>query len=158
RVDDALTAAREGLAVIERTGFWPMVGMVAGPLAEALARAGTEDVEDSIAKLERLVAEHEQHVSDAQLLRARAIRGGQQRNETAAIATLGRSASMARAQSAAIQLGRTLAVLSEIAGSVGDHNTAAAADAERAQIVQRIGTEVLHLAWSRPENATPPET
>ena len=158
RVDDALTAAREGLAIVERTGFWPMAGMVAGPLAEALAVAGTADAENAIANLERLVAEHEQHVSDAQFLRARAVLQRRQGNETSAVATLQRSATLARAQDAAIQLGRTLAALRDIATSVGDYDLAAETDSEHTQIVQRVGSEVLHLAWSRPQTARPLET
>src|SRR4030095_13590213 len=96
-----------------------------------------------IVELEQLAAEHEQHVADAQFLRARAIVQQQRDNVAAAVATLQRSATLAREQRSVIQLGRTLAVLSEIASSAGDQHLAAEADAERDEIVQRIGPEVL---------------
>ena len=55
--------------------------------------------------------------------------------------TLGGSATVARSQQAIIELGRTLAVLADAARKDGDQALAAQADAERAAIVERIGSD-----------------
>src|SRR5207253_11226018 len=52
-------------------------------------------------------------------------------------------------QHAVIELARTLAVLADAARKCGDLALAAQADAERAEIVVRIGPEVRGLAWAR---------
>jgi DNA-binding NarL/FixJ family response regulator len=48
-----------------------------------------------------------------------------------------------------VQLGRTLALLAEVARSGGLHAVAADTATERLQIVERIGPEVRSLEWAR---------
>ena len=68
------------------------------------------------------------------------------------------SADAARSQHAIVQLGRTLAVLSDVARARRDSGAASAADAERARIVAHIGPAVRGLNWATRMAAARAET
>ena len=74
---------------------------------------------------------------------------------TDALETLDASAAVARSQHAVIELARTLMVLADAARTCGENSLATQADAERAEIVVRIGPEVRGLAWARDLPSTP---
>ena len=84
-----------------------------------------------------------------QLLRARGLLLSRQGDLPGALTALHESAGVAREQQALLQLGATLAALSEVARTADDQITAREADIERRAIVERIGPEVRILSWAR---------
>jgi DNA-binding NarL/FixJ family response regulator len=157
RLAEALAAGSEGLELVLARN-WHSTAEVGAPLAEALVLSGADDAEQRIAELEQLAAKYQKHVGDPQFLRARGILQ-QRRGELAPAAeTLQRSAELARAQGAVIQLGRTLAVQADVAAAAGDERLASEALEELSQIVRGIGPEVGRLNWaaSRTAAAAPP--
>lgn len=99
------------------------------------------DAEAVPVEAERLIEETDKPVARPQLLRARGRLLMHRGDLRSAIKTLGASATVARSQQAIIELGRTLAVLADAARKDGDQALAAQADAERAAIVERIGSD-----------------
>jgi DNA-binding CsgD family transcriptional regulator len=146
RPSEAEAPAREA-AEVTRTGWPSMAGFVA-PLAETLVRLHAPDAEAVLADAERLIEQTEKFVAQPQLLRARGLLQMHRGALTDAIETLAASAAVARSQNAVIELARTLAVLADAARKCGDLGLAAQADAERAEIVGRIGPEVRGLVWA----------
>ena len=71
------------------------------------------------------------------------------------LAALLRSAEISRSQHAAIELGRTLLVLADVARRADHLTLAREADAERAAIVERIGPQARGLAWAEDIAAAP---
>jgi DNA-binding NarL/FixJ family response regulator len=90
---------------------------------------------------------------EPQLLRALGLHSRAAGDLANARERLQASAESARSQHAVVQLGRTLAVLGEVARALGDSGVASAADAERAQVVARIGPAVRGLNWTKREAA-----
>ena len=150
RIDVALAAANEAFELVREHGFWPYAVLVGAPLAEALVRSKVEDVEHQLEAIEGLVAEHDQRGGDAQFLRARGMLQRQCGELESAIQSLQRSAAVAREQSAVVQCGRTLAVLTDMAAAAGDRQLASASAAGLADITRRIGPEVAALTWAAP--------
>ena len=147
RPSEAEGPAREA-AEVTRTSWRSMAGFVA-PLAETLVCLHTPDAEAVLADAEELIEGTEKFVARPQLLRARGLLQMHRGDLTDASETLDASAAVARSQHAVIELARTLAVLADAARKCGDLSLAAQADAERAEIVVRIGPEVRGLAWAR---------
>jgi DNA-binding NarL/FixJ family response regulator len=119
-----------------------------GPLAEALARAGSADAQAVLAEAEALVDKHEQHYARPYLLRARGLILWQHGKWRSAHAALRASADVARMQKAGVQLARTLATIAQTAHASGDHHQATQARVELADVVERIGPEVRGLPWA----------
>jgi hypothetical protein len=119
---------------------------VEGILAEALVRTGASDAETWVTEERVRQIEHER--GRPSLLRARGLFLQRQGDLLGALGALQRSEEAARIQGAAIELGRTMAVLAEVARQSGQTALATEADAERALIVHRIGPEVRGLAWA----------
>jgi DNA-binding CsgD family transcriptional regulator len=147
RPSEAEAPAREAAEVVQ-SSWRSMAGFVA-PLAETLVCLRAPDAEAVLADAERLIEETDKPVARPQLLRARGRLLMHRGDLTGAIEALGESAASARSQQAIIELGRTLAVLADVARTLGDATLAAQADVERAAVVDRIGPEVRGLAWAR---------
>jgi DNA-binding NarL/FixJ family response regulator len=130
-----------------RYPFW--LGLVAGVLAEALARQDAPDAAATISMLEQLVDERQAGVARPQLLRARAICLEREGNFEGALDALQSSAAIARSQHAVIALGQTLALLATVAASCGKPVLAAQARTELTAIVDGIGPEVRGLPWAQ---------
>jgi hypothetical protein len=116
-------------------------------LAEVLVRGRTQDAAEVVAKAEAGMAASSQESLRPQLLRTRGLLLRQQGDLTGALSALQASAESARAQGVVLQLGRTLADLADTARSAENLPLAAAADAERAAIIERIGPEIRRLGW-----------
>jgi predicted ATPase/DNA-binding CsgD family transcriptional regulator len=147
RAADAEAPAREAADVIRRS--WPGIAGWAAPLAETLVCLEAPDAEDVLADAEEFIGETGKAVARPQLMRARGLLLRQRGDLSGAIEILEASAAMARSQQARIELGRTLAVLSEAAHLHGDRALATRSDLERASIVEQIGREVRGLVWAR---------
>jgi tetratricopeptide (TPR) repeat protein len=148
RWDEAMTTAREAATLLRSRVYWGAAGLVLAVLTEASARLQAPDgwttlhgAEDSIVRLEQLCAQ-------PPLLRARGLLLAQQNDLDDAIAALLNSAAVARQQGALVHVGRTLAILADIACKTGDVTLATKADAERRAIVEQIGPEVRGLPWA----------
>jgi hypothetical protein len=146
----AIAASRELLETIQVWvwPWWSAAALAYGSLVEALVLSGAAEAQDVLIEAETLLARQEHHVARPQLLRARGLllRGLGQMD--AALAALQASAEVAREQGAVVQLGRTLAVLAETARLGGAPALAAAAAAERAAVVARLGPEARGLPWA----------
>jgi DNA-binding CsgD family transcriptional regulator len=148
RAADALRGAREAAHVLVKHGAWGGVGRIGGVLAEAAVLAGAADADEVIAGVRERLDATGHEIARPQLLRAEALRLRERGELDAAQSVLVESASIARAQGGLIQLGRTLAVLIEIARVRGDPEDVYDADRERAEIALRIGPEVRGLRWA----------
>jgi tetratricopeptide (TPR) repeat protein len=148
QVPEADAAAREAWAIMQGRGYWDMA-FAGAVLAEAAVRAGAPDAEAILVEAEGLVERFTQQRERPQLLRARGLLVARKGDLGGAVAVLQAGAETARAQGALVELGRTLAALAEMARAAGDAALAAEADAERAEVVARIGPEVRGLAWAR---------
>jgi len=157
RLDEAVAAGREGVEIIHAHAYWLFLAVIGGPLSEALVLMHAEEAASTLAEIEVLAEKYEQHVSDAQLLRARALLQHRQGDVRESSESLQRSAAVARGQQSLVQLGRTLAVLSEVARSAGEGALAVDADAERLRIVEQIGPEVRTLGWASPATRHEPQ-
>jgi len=119
-----------------------------GPFAEATARLKTEDAAAILTEADAVSATYQLRSMQPQLRRARGILFWHRGDLDAAISVLQSSANTARSQHAVLELGRTLAVLADVARARDDAGLAANADKERASIVQGIGPEVRGLVWA----------
>jgi DNA-binding NarL/FixJ family response regulator len=153
RPSEAEPAAQELRAVLRRWGG--LIGLAAGPVAEAIVRLGAEDAEPVLSEIESLVDESGEVLARSQLLRARALLLARQRALGDALETLHASAAQARSHNAVIELAQTLALLASVARQRGDDVTARQADAERSAIVERIGPESRVMAWGQGLPYTP---
>ena len=150
RPEEAEAPAREAADFLRVGGNWsPFPGAAFGPLAETVVRLGTPDAEHILAEGEQQVEASEQHLGRPPLLRARGLLLWGRGQVEAAREALHASAAVARSQHAEMQLGRTLAVLTELARQSGDEPLAAEADAERSALVAHIGPEVGGLIWAQ---------
>jgi len=122
--------------------------MAYGPLAEAAVRVGSPDAEVTLNEADAAALEYELYAIQAQLQRARGMLMWQRGDLHAAVSVLQSSANTARSQESVLELGRTLAVLAEVARAGGEARLAASADNERASIVERTGPEVRGLVWA----------
>jgi DNA-binding NarL/FixJ family response regulator len=146
RVDAAEAPTREALAVA-RAKWWAMVPFTVGPLAETLAWLGTDDAPQMLAEVEEIVDGCGLAIARPQVLRARARLLAREGATAAALDALEASATLARSQHAAIELARTLALMASIARSDVE-SLATSADAERLEIVRRIGPAAKGLVWA----------
>jgi AAA ATPase domain len=158
QVADALTAAREAVEFVRTRSYLAWTAAAYGPLAEALARAGASEAEAVLAEAEELIDEREQHYGRPFLLRARGLILSQHADWEGALSALRASATVARAQKADPQLGRTLSVMAAIARSSGDQVLAVEAEVELAKVVERIGPEVMGLPWAAGQPSPGPVT
>jgi tetratricopeptide (TPR) repeat protein len=146
-VEVAAAAAREAVD-LGRSGELAWSWMTYGQLTEAVVRLGSEESEAILNQAESIAANHQVHGMDAQLHRARGILLQQRGNLHGAISILQTSATLARSQHAVLELGRTLAVLEDVARARGDAALAASANNERVAIIGQIGPEVRELVWA----------
>jgi DNA-binding CsgD family transcriptional regulator len=147
RPSEAEAPAREAVAMA-RSSWRALLAAAMGILSEALVRVEAPDAEETLADAERLIDELDTPVTRPVLLRTRGLLLLRRGDVTGAIEALQLSAALARSWHWNIQLGRTLAVLAEATGRHGDDVLAAQVDAERIEIVERIGPEVRGLAWA----------
>jgi predicted ATPase/DNA-binding CsgD family transcriptional regulator len=148
RPSDAEPAAREA-ADLARSRWRSEVDTCMATLSETVACLDAQDVEAVLEEAERLIEELEKPVSRPQLLRARALLFLRRGDVTRSTAALLASAELARSQHALVQLGRTLMVLVKAARLQGDEALVAQFNAERVELVERIGPHVRGLAWAR---------
>jgi DNA-binding CsgD family transcriptional regulator len=148
RIADAVAYAREAVEFVRTRSYLAWTAAAYGPLAEALTLTVAPEAVAVLTEAEAFIAEQEQHYGGPWLLRARGVLQRQRGDLESALSALKSSADLARAQHAAPQVGRTLAVLADVARSAGQRELAVQADAERFEIVERIGPEVRHLAWA----------
>jgi ATP/maltotriose-dependent transcriptional regulator MalT len=125
---------------------WGQVGSVYGLLAEAVVRTGAPDVDAVLAEAQERLDWLGHERARPALLRARGLLLHRRGDLSKAVAALKISARIARSQRAALQRGRTLTVLADVARQSGEATLARAADDERAALVERIGPEVRGLA------------
>jgi hypothetical protein len=149
RIDDAEATAREDAALLRRHVFWSATGLVLGPLAEAVVRAGAADASAVLAEAEALVAREGHHLAMAQVLRARGPLLAGQGDTEAALAAFTESARIARDRGALVPLACTLHELAAVARGAGEAVAAAQADSERAATVRGIGPETRGLIWAQ---------
>jgi DNA-binding CsgD family transcriptional regulator len=133
---------------IARLSWRGRLGLAAGPLAEAVARLGTDDADRILVGLEQVVDESGLDVARPQLLRARAFQLLRKHAYGEATGVLEASAAVARSQHAVIDLAQTLALLASTARRSGEHALARHAEAERFAIVDGLGPAVRGLAWA----------
>jgi hypothetical protein len=149
RVQEAEAPARE-VARLARDHSGPVFETRSlAPLTETLARLGAVDYEALLDEADASMTRQGHLMCRPQLRRARGIALARQGKLHEALEALQESAEVARAREARIDLGRTLAVLAEVAHTAGREAMAQEADAERAAIVARIGPEVRGLAWAQ---------
>jgi DNA-binding NarL/FixJ family response regulator len=146
--DEAEAPAREGLAAA-RFGWQGLLGQALGPLGEALAKLGAADAEAPLAELDALADKFGLGIARPQLLRARALLYARAGALPEAIEVLLSGAALARSQHAAVDLAQTLVVLASTARRLGEVEVAKRADAERLEIVRRIGPEAYDLEWAQ---------
>jgi DNA-binding NarL/FixJ family response regulator len=148
----AETAAREalGLPVVEPH----YVQNARVVLAEAAACAFAPDAEAVLTAARERIDDPGMRCEQAQLFRASGLYHRAAGDLAKAHDQLLASAEVARAQHAVVQLGRTLAPLAETARARADLTSAAAADAERRRIVERIGPAARGLNWTTRLTAT----
>ena len=149
RAAEAEGPARAAAAVMRRSGNWVHAMWTTPPLVESVARTGAPDADVLLAEAFDLAERIEAKGLLPPLLRARGLLLVRHRDFPGALTALHEGARLAREQHALLQLGATLAVLAEVATTVGDQATALEADVERRAIIERIGPEVRILTWAR---------
>jgi DNA-binding CsgD family transcriptional regulator len=147
RPADAEVPARESVDVARSSKKASLLVCLA-ILAETLALLDAPDAQQAISEAREWIDGHNYAGARPQLLRAIGLTLMQHDELQAAIAQLTESATLARVQTSFIQLGRTLDVLARAARLYGDERLAAAADVERAALIEQIGPEVRVLAWA----------
>ena len=117
-------------------------------LAEILAIRAAADAEAALDDAEQYADQPRMQIDIPQLLRARGLWLLGRGDLVGARNRLSASADIARTQSARVQLGRTLAVLVDVARRQGDLAEVETIDTERARLAERIGPAVHGLSWS----------
>jgi tetratricopeptide (TPR) repeat protein/transcriptional regulator with XRE-family HTH domain len=149
RWQEAASSAREAHALLRSRTYWGFAGSTLGVVSEALARIDAVDAWPVLAEAESMIARLEQFIATPYLLRARGLLLAHKNSFDEAIVALTESAAVARKQESHVQVGRTLAVLADVARKAGTFALAAEADAERLAIVEQIGLEVRGLPWAQ---------
>jgi transcriptional regulator with XRE-family HTH domain/tetratricopeptide (TPR) repeat protein len=147
RPAEAEDPAREAAELTR--GRWPLMTGFVTPLVEALVCLRAPDAEEVLLEAERRIEQTDKAIARPQLLRARGRLLMQRGQLGDAMDALQRSAAIARAQRALVELGRALAVLADAVRAQGNETLAAQADTEREAVVEQIGPEVRGLAWAR---------
>jgi DNA-binding NarL/FixJ family response regulator len=145
---EAIAPAREAVAIVRAQGYWGEAHTSFVPLAEALVRVAAPDARAVLDEASLLIERHELAVARPQLLRAQALLLARRGDHRSAVQALRTSADLARAQHALPELGRTLAVLVDVARSRGDEQLARQVAAERDEVVERIGPQAFGLSWA----------
>jgi DNA-binding CsgD family transcriptional regulator len=148
--EEAEAPLREATELLRVDGAWlPWLGWVYGAMAETAARLATADAWEILSVAEDTIERSTQYFGRPQVLRARALLHQHQRRFDAALEEFAASAAGHRAQHSTLKLGWTLHTLAGVARQCGESKLAEDSDAERLELVQRIGPEVRALPWAR---------
>ncbi|MBV9602846.1 MAG: response regulator transcription factor [Chloroflexi bacterium] len=149
RLEEAEACARETVSLVVSSS-WESLELVIphATAAEVLVRSGAPDAEALLVDAEQRAELHDHGLARPALLRTRALIALRRGELSAALSVLEASAAEARKQGALVQLGRTLAVLSNVAAAQGHAHVQQTVDAERTAVVERIGPHVEHLPWT----------
>jgi len=131
---EAAAAAREAVDLDPSRELAGWSASAQGPYAEATVRLQAQKAEAILVEAEAIAATYQLRAMQPQLQRARGIFFWHRGDLDAAISVLQSSVNSARSQQAVLELGRTLAVLAEVARARGDASLAASADNERHQL------------------------
>jgi class 3 adenylate cyclase/tetratricopeptide (TPR) repeat protein len=145
QAEDALSMLRQAMAADGSLADDVFVHVF---FAEAAAHAGAPDASALLERVTARVEREQVHIATPLVLRARGLLLHHQGDDVGAMAALQESAAEARRQECVLHLARTLFVVADVARANGDEAVAAAADAERVAIIERIGPEVRGLVWS----------
>ncbi len=149
RVEEAEAPAREAMETVRRSGNWGHAVWALPQLPEVLVRLGAPDAEPLLSEAFDMAARIEGKGMLPQLFRTRGLLLFRNGDSAGALSALRESARLAREQHALLQLGATLAVLTDVAKAADDQATASEADRERQEIIEQIGPEVRILHWAR---------
>jgi DNA-binding CsgD family transcriptional regulator/tetratricopeptide (TPR) repeat protein len=150
RPEEAEAPVQEAGAILQVGGAWlPWPGIFAGVQAETVVRLARSDAEDVLANVGQMIHATEQHVALPQFLRASGLLLQGQGNLENAFECLIESRDVARSQEARVQLARTLDVLVDVAGHLGDAQVVTNSEGELYDLVNSIGPEAMNLVWAR---------